>query len=325
VNSGGERGSTFDTVSGTARLMFYSLLAISLMSLDYRGQYVDRMRALAGHLVEPVFWAVDLPFSGAERIASALRERTEAQRRIRELELGLARARARLARVPDLEIENAQLRAVLETARRTRQEFVAAELAGIDLDPFAHRLIVRRGRSDGIRRGMPVIDADGVIGQVEQVFSQLSQVILISDPDHALPVQILPGGERTIAYGSGSLDRLRLTDLPMNTVASPGDLVVTSGIGGRFAPGLPVGRIESIRRPPGQAFATAHVKPQAAMDRNRLVLILKPDADSPAESDASAPHEEASEDSPEEMTGEDEAAGTHTSPRASEAGAGVEP
>ncbi|MGM0658358.1 MAG: rod shape-determining protein MreC [Pseudomonadota bacterium] len=313
MNSGGDRGTSFDTVGGTARLMFYSLLAISLMALDYRGQYVDRIRAVSGYVVEPVLWAVDLPFSGVERFASIWRDRTETQRRIRELERELVRTRARLSRVPDLETENAQLRAVLETARRTDQEFVAAELASIDLDPFAHRLMVRRGRADGIRPGMPVIDARGVLGQVEQVFSRLSQVILISDPDHALPVQILPGGERTIAYGSGSLDRLRLTDLPMNASAEPGDLVVTSGIGGRFAPGLPVARIESIQRQPGQAFATADATPLAAMDRNRLVLILKAETDPSAEtgSDAAAdedPIDPRGETAAEDETGAPEAA-----------------
>jgi len=313
VNSG-ERGTTFDTVGGTARLMFYALLAISLMALDYRGQYVDRLHELSGHIVEPMLRAVDLPFSSIERFAATWRDRTETRRRIRELELELARARARLARVPDLETENAQLRAVLETARRTEQEFVAAELSSIDLDPFAHRLIVRRGRADGIRPGMPVIDARGVLGQVEQVFGRMSQVILISDPDHALPVQILPGGERTIAYGSGSLDRLRLTDLPMNANANVGDLVVTSGLGGRFAPGLPVARIESVQRQPGQAFATAHAVPLAAMDRNRLVLILRPEAEVQAEAGTAAPADDKTSD----PTGETEGAGEPGAPQASE-------
>jgi rod shape-determining protein MreC len=104
-------------------------------------------------------------------------------------------------------------------------------------------------------------------------------VILISDPDHALPVQVLPSGERTIAYGSGSLDRLRLTDLPMNTRIAPGDLVVTSGIGGRFPAGLPVARIDEVTRPSGQAFAGAVATPLAGMDRNRVVLILNNAAD----------------------------------------------
>jgi len=255
--------------------MFYSLLAISLMALDYRGQYVERFRTVASHLVEPIFWTIELPFSTAERIITSWRDRAETRRRIAELELEITESRARLGRLADLELENAQLRILLETARRTDQEFIAAELASIDLDPFAHRILVRRGRGDGIRPGMPVIDSRGVLGQVDQVLVGMSQVILISDPDHALPVQILPSGERTIAYGSGSLDRLRLTDLPMNAQVSPGDMVVTSGIGGRFPPGLPVARIGSIQREPGQAFATAFAAPLSAMDRNRLVLILK--------------------------------------------------
>lgn len=256
--------------------MFYSLLAISLMALDYRGQYVERLRTTATRLAEPIFLVVDLPFSSFERIAHAWRERADAERRIGGLELELARAQARLGRLEDLESENAQLRGLLDTTRRIEQEFIAAEIASVDLDPFAHRIMVRGGRKDGIDAGMPVIDSSGVLGQVERVLTSMAQVILISDPDHALPVQVLPGGERTIAYGSGSLDQLRLTDLPMNAQINPGDLIVTSGIGGRFPPGLPVGRIESVQRQSGQPFATAFATPLAAMDRNRLVLILSP-------------------------------------------------
>lgn len=283
----GNRTTAYDTVGGTARLMFYALLAISLMALDYRGQYLERFRTLAGHLVEPVFWAVDLPWSGIESTADILRDRAESGRRIAELELDLMQARARLGLLSDLQSENAQLRTVLDTARRIEQEFIAAELTGVDLDPFAHRIMVRRGRADGIRQGMPVVDARGVLGQVDQVMTGMSQIILISDPDHALPVQILPGGERTIAYGSGSPDRLRLTDLPMNAGVNPGDLIVTSGIGGRFPAGLPVARVESVQRQAGQPFATARATPLAAMARNRLVLILK--AVPPADDDSTDP------------------------------------
>jgi len=256
--------------------MFYALLAISLMAFDYRGQYVERFHSLATHLVEPFFWAVDLPFSSAERIALAWRDRAETEDRIAELELEIFEARARLGRLDDLQMENAQLRRLLDTTLRIDQEFIAAEIASVDLDDFAHRIMVRSGRNDGIRPGMPVIDSSGVLGQVDTVLNSMSQVILISDPAHALPVQILPGGERTIAYGSGTLEQLRLTDLPMNVPLNPGDLIVTSGIGGRFPPGLPVARIESVRRQPGQPFATAHARPLSAMARNRLALILRP-------------------------------------------------
>lgn len=322
MNSPGDRGAASDMVGGTARLMFYSLLAISLMALDYRGQYVERFRTVASHLVEPMFWAIDLPFASAERIATSWRDRAETRRRISELELEVARTRARLGRLADLESENAQLRVLLETARRTDQKFIAAELASIDLDPFAHRILVRRGRRDGIRPGMPVIDSRGVLGQVDQVLVGMSQVILISDPDHALPVQVLPSGERTIAYGSGSLDRLRLTDLPMNAQVDPGDLVVTSGIGGRFPPGLPVARIGLVQRQPGQAFATAFAAPLSAMDRNRLVLILEsaPQTDEEASAEQPVP-----ETDPDSSTNQSAEQGVSSQPPESQSAESVEP
>lgn len=282
-------GTGHGAARGTARLMFYSLLAITLMALDYRGQYVERVRSVAAQLAEPLFWVVDLPFSGAARLAETFRERGESRRRIHELETELARLRARMGQVTDLEAENMRLRSLLDAARRSEQEFVAAELAAVDLDPFAHRIVVKRGRADGIAAGMPVIDSRGVIGQVDEVYSHMARVVLITDPDHALPVQILPNGERTIAYGSGSLDLLRLSDLPMNSPVRPGDLVVTSGIGGRFPAGLPVGQVESVQRPPGEPFASARVVPLAAMDRNRIVLLLaraRPDAGPGIESEA---------------------------------------
>ncbi|MDT8448747.1 MAG: rod shape-determining protein MreC [Wenzhouxiangellaceae bacterium] len=269
-------GTGHGAARGTARLMFYSLLAITLMALDYRGQYVERVRSTAAQLAEPLFWVVDLPFTGAGRLVETFRERGESRRRIRELETEMTRLRARLGLVADLEAENLRLRSLLDAALRSKQEFVAAELAAVDLDPFAHRIIVKRGRTDGVAAGMPVIDSRGVIGQVDEVYSHMARVVLITDPDHALPVQVLPNGERTIAYGSGSLDLLRLSDLPMNSPVQPGDLVVTSGIGGRFPAGLPVGQVESVQRPPGEPFASARVVPLAAMDRNRIVLLLEP-------------------------------------------------
>jgi rod shape-determining protein MreC len=271
----GERTPGGGAAGGTARLMFYALVAISLMALDYRGGYVDRMRALAERAVEPLFWAVDLPFAGIDAVSERFRGQARLSQRVATLEAELGRARARLARLDDLRLENARLRSLLDTARRLDTEFIAAELAHVDLDPFAHRVLVRRGHHAGVRQGMPVIDDTAVLGQVDGVYRHFAQIILISDPDHALPVQILPGGERTIAYGSGSLDRLRLTDLPMNARMAPGDLVVTSGIGGRFPAGLPVARIEEVTRRPGRAFATATAAPLAAMDRNRVVLILR--------------------------------------------------
>ena len=279
--------------AGTARLMFYSLLAISLMALDYRGQYLERLRNTATQLTEPLLLAVDLPAAGVEQLGELVRSRTEAARTIERLEQELVAARAELGLLVDLDLENRRLRQLLGTSERVGSEFLSAEIGAVDLDPFAHRLMLRRGRSDGVDSGMPVVDAEGVLGQVDEVGQWSSRIVLITDPDHALPVQILPSGERTIAYGSGAPDRLRLTDLPMNTAIETGDLVVTSGIGGRFPPGLPVARIAGLAREPGQLFARAEAVPLAAMGRNRVVMLLQlaapaAESEAPAENGAIA-------------------------------------
>lgn len=263
-------------IAGTTRLIFYALLAICLMALDYRGLYVERARDVALNLVEPMFRLVDLPGSAWSAVAVYFDHRQTLARRLDRMQRELLEARARAARATDLARDNARLRALLEAGQTTEVDFMTAELTGIDLDPFAHRIVISRGRVDGIVPGLPVIDDRGVIGQIESVMRHSARVVLVSDPDHALPVQVLPSGERTIAYGSGALDRLRLTDLPMNTAVERGDLVVTSGLGGRFPAGLPVGRIVALARDPGRAFARADVVPLAAMDRNRIVLILQP-------------------------------------------------
>ncbi|PKL95883.1 MAG: rod shape-determining protein MreC [Gammaproteobacteria bacterium HGW-Gammaproteobacteria-8] len=282
-------------IAGTARLMFYSLLAVSLMALDYRGQYLDRFRTIATGLTEPLLLAVDLPAAGVEHLAGLLQQRSTAQQRIQALEQDLARAQAELGLLNDLFEENRQLRVLLETTERVRTRHISAEIGAVDLNPFAHRLMLRRGGRDGVQTGMPAVDAFGVLGQVDHVGFLSSRIVLITDPDHALPVQILPSGERTIAYGSGAPDRLRLKDLPMNTAIEAGHLVVTSGIGGRFPPGLPVAVIEAVSRDPGQLFAQAIALPLAEMGRNRVVLLLEAEPSDPEVSDRSDAEPESGE------------------------------
>ena len=164
----------------------------------------------------------------------------------------------------------------------------------IDLNPWSHRVLINRGSRDGLATGQPVIDTRGVMGQIDEVGLNIAQIILISDPDHALPVRVQRTGLRTVAYGSGRINRLRLTDLPMNVDLVPGDTLVTSGLGGAFPAGLPVAEVESVSRPTGEAFARAAVRPLARLDRARHVLVvetLAPASRLPAE-DAAAPAQE---------------------------------
>lgn len=324
MNSPYSRRALLGAAGGTARLMAYTLLAITLMALDYRGQYVDRFRSLASQLIEPMILLVDLPFHGAEQFDEFWSRRVELVDRVRRLERDAAEREAALGELADLAVENRALRSLLEAGQRLKRDYLAAELVSIDLDPFAHRIVVKRGRSDGVVVGMPVIDDLGVLGQVEDALHATARVILLTDPDHALPVQVLPAGERTIAYGTGRVDRLRLTDLPMNTAVRVDDLVVTSGLGGQFPAGLPVGRVVELERPSGEPFATASIEPLSAMDRNRFVLILEVETD-PKAAPANGGADVAAEDAATEVSAAEGPASEGASDGASGSAAEPEP
>lgn len=262
----------------TARLMAYGLLATILMVLDYRGGYVNDIRGRSAVLVEPLLLAVEAPFGFGRRLGEELRSRHELQDRIALIEQELRSREAALMMLEEFESENAELRRLLEASRRVEVVFHAAELMSIDLNPYSHRVLINRGRRDGLEEGQPVIDADGVIGQVAQVARNSAHVILISDPDHALPVRVRRTDLRTVAYGTGQINSLRLTDLPMNVDLEPGDVLITSGLGGLFPPGLPVAEVRTVSRRAGEPFARADARPVGRLDRARHVLVVATDA-----------------------------------------------
>jgi rod shape-determining protein MreC len=274
---GGDQGAR------TARLMVYALIATILMVLDYRGGYVAQVRDWAANLIEPAILVVEAPFAFGRRMGEELRSRHTLQDTIALLERKLHSREARLMLLEELRSENMELRRLLEASDRLDVTFRAAELMSIDLNPYSHRVMINRGRRDGLEEGQPVLDAEGVIGQVDRVARNSAQVILISDPDHALPVRVQRTDLRTVAYGSGQIDNLRLSDLPMNVDLEPGDVLITSGLGGAFPPGLPVAEIRSVQRRAGEPFARAEARPIGRLDRARhvLVVVIESQSDDP--------------------------------------------
>lgn len=290
-----------------ARLMFYILLAVVLMALDYRGRHIEQLRHLATRALEPAFMLVEAPFTLTIRLRQDWRDRQAMVAERNEFERLLRDSRAQLLLAEELGRENAELRRLLGASRTLETRFQTAELRNIDLNPYSHRVLVNRGASHGLTAGRPVIDVDGVVGQVDEVLQFSAMVVLISDPDHALPVRVRRTRLRTIAYGSGRIDQLRLTDLPMNVDLEVGDLLVTSGLGGRFPSGLPVAEVVSVERPDGEAFALATARPLARLDGARHFLVLEVDADDHSELPDPA-SEDAANDSmvPDGMTEPDE-------------------
>uniref|UniRef100_UPI000D5613E7 rod shape-determining protein MreC n=1 Tax=Xanthomonas fragariae TaxID=48664 RepID=UPI000D5613E7 len=170
-------------------------------------------------------------------------------------------------------LDNAQLRELLNVAERRGLDVQLAPILDIDLDPTRQRLLLNAGSRDGVLLGQAVIDAGGLMGQVIEVTPLHSTVLLLTDPDHAVPVSVARNGVRLIVYGRG--DRLELRDIPLSAGVQVGDDIVTSGLGGRFPAGFPVGKVSKLHPDDTHAFLVGELTPAAKLDRGRDVLLLR--------------------------------------------------
>jgi len=254
--------------------MLYGLLAVVLMAMDHRGNYVQRVRSAAGHAAEPVYHLVAWPVSALRNMFSQFQSRRALREENSELSQRLLAQQAALQRLDTLEEENRRLRNLFQGAESQPYEYRFAELVGVALDPFSHQVLIDRGSGDGVQVGQAVIDGLGVMGQVEDVQLHYSRVRLISDPSHALPVQFNRSGLRAVAYGMGETNRLNVPNVPREADVRKGDLIVTSGLGNRFPGGYPVATVSLIDREEGQTFARVEAAPLAALDRGREVLLI---------------------------------------------------
>ena len=261
--------------AGTLRLLAYLAAALTLAVLDHRGGWLHRLRGQVGIAAEPVRAVVGLPGRLADTTVDNVATVAQLARRNQELRRELLVSQARIARLSTVIADNSRLRALLDAAQRGGLDVQLAPILDVDLDPTHQRLELDAGARDGVREGQSVIDARGLLGQVTRVGPLHSDVLLITDPDHAVPVAIARNGVRLVAYGTGRGDQLSLANIPLSSDIKVGDLVVTSGLGGRFPPGFPVGRIVALRPDESRAFLEGDLRPAAQLDRGREVLLLR--------------------------------------------------
>lgn len=265
----------------TLRLVLLVMLSVSLMVIDHRQQHLESVRSVLSGAIAPLRYAVDMPTTWFGWTSERVNSRDDLIARIRELERSNLELRARQQRLETLQAENRRLRELLESSAKREDRVRIAELLAVDLDPFRQQVVVNKGERDGVYRGQPLIDAFGVMGQIIHTGPFTATALLISDPNHALPVQLNRNGLRTIASGTGEPDRLELLYIPNSSDVRVGDLVVTSGLGGRFPPNYPVATVVVVERRPGQPFARVVAEPRAQLDRSREVLLVWPDEELP--------------------------------------------
>ncbi len=180
-----------------------------------------------------------------------------------------------LQRYQSLEQENLRLREILNAATRLEHKVEIARIISANINPYRHTIVINKGDKDGIHAGQVIVDTDGVMGQILYTNFLTSEAILISDADHALPVQINRNGLRIILLGSGSYTNLNAPYIPNNADIKIGDLLVTSGLGGKFPAGYPVATINSIVRNPSEQFSNVTAKPIALLNQAREVMLIK--------------------------------------------------
>ncbi|MFG6137597.1 MULTISPECIES: rod shape-determining protein MreC [Halomonas] len=252
------------------------LLAVALMFADLRFTRMEPVRAQLSTLVAPIQWLVSLPsdaLNWASLAFSDQRELLDENRQLREQILTLSH---RVQRMASLTAENVRLRELLDATREHDIPFITTELLSLDPDPFSHRMVIDRGQRDGVFVGQPVMDAAGLVGQVTSVSAYASRVLMVSDASHSLPIQVNRNNLRFILQGTGQYDALGVLHVPDTADIREGDLLMTSGLAGRFPPGYPVARVTSVVHDPGEPFAQVKARPVAQLQRARHFLLLFP-------------------------------------------------
>jgi len=264
-------------------------LSLVLMFVDHRGDYLGQIRTWLSAAIYPLQVAINSPAAGLHwmqdnfALRSTLIDDNAALRK-----QALIQA-AQLQRMAALQAENQRFRALLDSRSRIPDRMTVAEILAVDMDPLRHRIVLNKGSPQGTYAGQVLLDATGVVGQIMRDQIYTSEAILITDPDHAIPVEVVRNGMRTIAVGTGALDQLSLPFLTRNADVKAGDLLVTSGLGGRFPAGYPVGTITAVDGSEGDAFLEVTAKPAANLDRlHEVLLVFSPEAEAPTRAEAEA-------------------------------------
>lgn len=273
--------ATRDTSSNPARIpalgfraLALILLSLLLMFLDHREQHIEQVRDTIGTAIYPLQLLVDGPSRLFDWARTRLRSRTTLLTENEQLKREQQVIRAMLLTQDALKAENARLREMLEAREQVADRVRVAEILAVDSNPGRHSLVIDAGSGDGVYEGQAIVDQDGVVGQVIEVGPVTSAALLISDPGHALPVEVNRNGMRTIAYGTGEFGRLDLPGLANNADIREGDLLVTSGLGGAFPSGYPVAVVTTVTRLPQQAFADVTAEPVAALNQVREIMLV---------------------------------------------------
>ena len=264
-----------DRNAANGKTLFIALLfSIVLVSVDFKTQFLKPTRAVLAYVLSPISLVASIPSRFFGQVDSFLENEPEIENAYEHLRTEYVKLKADMIRRDAVERENAELRELLDVTIASEIKMQIAKAVDIDLDPYQHRVLVNKGALQGIYIGQPVLDDEGIIGQVSEVFRGSSVVTLITDPSHSIPVRIQRSGRHILAEGSGDLTSLRIPFLNKNVDITTGDILETSGLGGRFPAGYPVAVIEDIQSVEGEPFLSIKANPIAAVESLSYLIFM---------------------------------------------------
>lgn len=258
-------------------------MSLLFVTLEATTRLLEPVRSGIGTAASPLLVIAESPYLLGEGLGDVFASRSALQSRNADLEALVLKLSQISQQYLALKAENQQLRELLGSQARVPAEVLIAELIGVVPDPGTHQIIIDKGSADEVTLGQAVIDAEGLFGQIVQVDVFTSRVLLVTDPSHAVPVQVNRNGVRSVAGGTGRRDRLELENVPVTADIREGDLVETSGLGGRFPRGYPVGWVDAMVVEPTASFARVSVRPSAQLDRSRHVLVVFAGGEAPTD------------------------------------------
>lgn len=264
------------------RFALYAILSIAFMILDQRFDWLERTHYILQAASYPIELAVSSPVGAWRWLQNSFASRDSLEAENQRLRTRLRDLEVRSMRYDALAQQNAALIGLRNALPPVAQRWLPADIVNIQLDSLRQRVLIDRGSVNGVSASQAVLDDGGVVGQTMHVGPWSAQVILITDPEHALPVSIARTGLRTIAVGAGDATSLALPYLPANADVHAGDILVTSGLGGVFPPGYPVARVTEVHKDTVEPLAHVRAVPFAHLDTDREVMLIWFRRDSPA-------------------------------------------
>ncbi|MDP9500506.1 rod shape-determining protein MreC [Bisgaard Taxon 45] len=258
------------------RLILAILASIALIVSDGQSNAMIKARSIMETAVGGLYYLANTPRTVLDGVSNNLVDTNKLQIENRVLREQLREKNADLLLLDQLKVENQRLRLLLNSPLRTDEYKKIAEVLTAETDVYRKQVVINQGERDGAYVGQPIIDEKGIVGQLISVGENTSRVLLLTDVTHSIPVQVLRNDVRLIASGTGRNDELSLDHVPRSVDIVKGDLLVTSGLGGRFLEGYPVAIVESVSRDGQNYFATVTAKPLASIERLRYVLLLWP-------------------------------------------------